>query len=179
VVVSVTTFNEQDIWTQLCFFQQNGASLHTVGVIFDALHDVFGASVLWNRFPERFGCGWSWPSRSPDLNPCDCFLCGCHKDRVYCTGAASGNWSCCWRDHRWRATWHSWQLVVRLQRVHEVKGSHIEHVFTWRPHTHKLSMKMSINSCIMLLYPRKLRIYRCVAFFSEYSISLILCRILL
>jgi len=39
-------------------------------------------------------------------------------------------------------------LVVHLQWVLEIEGSHIEHVFCWRPHTDKLSMKVSFHSCI-------------------------------
>jgi hypothetical protein len=74
------------------------------------------------------------------------FALGLYQDRVHCaqpvrcSGVASG-------------IWHfapcSWQFVVRLQRVHEVEGSHIEHVFTWRPHVHELSMKVTFHSCTL------------------------------
>jgi len=33
--------------------------------------------------------------------------------------------------------------------VREVKGSRIEHVFTWRPHAYKLSTKVNFHSCII------------------------------
>jgi len=36
-----------------------------------------------------------------------------------------------------------------LQRVHEAEGSHIDHVFTRRPHAHKLSMKVGFHSYII------------------------------
>jgi len=39
-------------------------------------------------------------------------------------------------------------FLVRLQRVHEVEGSHTEHVFTRRPHAYKLSMRANFHSCI-------------------------------
>jgi hypothetical protein len=49
------------------FLQQDVASPHAVNVILDVLHDMFGSHALLNRFPEHFGCGWSWPPYSPDL----------------------------------------------------------------------------------------------------------------
>jgi len=39
-------------------------------------------------------------------------------------------------------------FVIHLQQVHEIKGPHIEYVFT-RPHAHKLSIKVSFHSCII------------------------------
>jgi hypothetical protein len=66
-------------------FQQDGACPHTANVTLDVLHDVFGSRVLSNRFLESFGCGWSWPPCSPDMNPCDHILWGYLKDHVYRT----------------------------------------------------------------------------------------------
>jgi hypothetical protein len=40
------------------FFQQDGACQHTVNVILDILHDVFGIHVLLNQFAGFFGYGY-------------------------------------------------------------------------------------------------------------------------
>jgi hypothetical protein len=45
-----------------------------------AICNVFGSTVLLNRFLENFGYGWSWPPCSPDMNPCGYFLWGHLKD---------------------------------------------------------------------------------------------------
>lgn len=47
------------------------------------LRRTFKNRVISNRFPELFNCGWTWPPYSPDLNPCDFYLWGYLKDRVY------------------------------------------------------------------------------------------------
>jgi hypothetical protein len=39
-----------------------------------ALSDVLGDRIISDGI---------WLARSPDLNPCDFFLCGCLKDKVY------------------------------------------------------------------------------------------------
>jgi len=41
------------------FFQQDSARPHTANVVFNILRYVFSNSVVLNRFPERFACGWS------------------------------------------------------------------------------------------------------------------------
>jgi hypothetical protein len=56
------------------WFQQNSASAHTALISMQALSDVFG---------DRIVCSGIWPTRSPDLNPCDFFFWGCLKDKVY------------------------------------------------------------------------------------------------
>jgi hypothetical protein len=38
---------------------------------------------LASKFGQKFLAKGSWPLRSPDLNPCDYFLWGYLKDRVY------------------------------------------------------------------------------------------------
>jgi hypothetical protein len=37
--------------------------------------------------------------------------------------------------------WHSYNLVVRLQRVHKVEETHTEHVLTYRQLVHRLSLR--------------------------------------
>jgi len=56
------------------YFQQDGASAHTAGMVQDWLKVKFG-----NRFFTKD----FWPPRSPDLNPCDYFLWGYLKSLVY------------------------------------------------------------------------------------------------
>ena len=62
----------EDIW-----FQQDGATAHTARA---------SMAVLREHFPERLISirgDLEWPARSPDLNPCDFFLWGFLKSRVY------------------------------------------------------------------------------------------------
>ena len=59
------------------FFQQDGATSHTARVCMNILNDVFP-----NRVISRNGA-IPWPPRSPDLTPCDFFLWGYLKSKVY------------------------------------------------------------------------------------------------
>lgn len=65
------------------FFMQDGARPHTARIVLEYLSEVFNERVISNRYPENFQRGFSWPAYSPDLNPCDFFLWGYLKDRVY------------------------------------------------------------------------------------------------
>ena len=56
------------------YFQQDGATPHTADVV---------QTYLTERFGTRFLHKKMWPPRSPDLNPCDFFLWGYLKQRVY------------------------------------------------------------------------------------------------
>ena len=56
------------------YFQQDGAPAHRAKVVQDWLKDKFGDKFLKSNL---------WPPRSPHLNPCDFFLWGYLKDRVY------------------------------------------------------------------------------------------------
>jgi len=64
--------NMEEMW-----FQQNGATDHTARA---------SMTVIWQMFPQhvvsRFG-DVPWPPRSPDLSPCDFFLWGYLKSKVY------------------------------------------------------------------------------------------------
>jgi hypothetical protein len=55
-------------------FQQDGAPPHTANLVQKWLTD---------RMGENFISKFNWPPRSPDLNPCDYFLWGYLKARVY------------------------------------------------------------------------------------------------
>lgn len=72
------------LWPQLAnvdisdlWFQQDGATSHTVGQTIQLLHEKFPGRVI-----SRFG-DVNWPPRSCDLTPLDYFLWGHLKDRVY------------------------------------------------------------------------------------------------
>ncbi len=56
------------------YFQQDGATPHTATSVQTWLSDKFG---------EKFIDKKSWPPRSPDLNPCDFYLWGHLKSKVY------------------------------------------------------------------------------------------------
>jgi hypothetical protein len=56
------------------YFQQDGASPHT---------SKKAQNYLRSKFGEKFIDKKKWPPRSPDLNPCDYFLWGYLKSRVY------------------------------------------------------------------------------------------------
>lgn len=56
------------------YFQQDGASPHRARIVQDWLKKDFRGKLLDSNL---------WPPRSPDLNPCDFFLWGYLKDKVY------------------------------------------------------------------------------------------------
>ncbi len=56
------------------YFQQDGATAHTANSVQDWLS---------SKFSDRFLDKNRWPARSPDLNPCDYFLWGYLKSKVY------------------------------------------------------------------------------------------------
>ena len=72
---------KEKLWDRIqhqeIIFQQDGAPAHHGRVVQEWLNEKFG---------ERWiGCRgfMEWPLRSPDLSPCDFFLWGVLKDRVY------------------------------------------------------------------------------------------------
>ncbi|GFW83829.1 transposase [Trichonephila clavipes] len=78
--VMITNFfipelNKQDV--QELWFQQDGATCHTVRATIDLLKDTFG-----DRLISRFG-PVNWPPRSCDLTPLVYFLWGYVKSLVY------------------------------------------------------------------------------------------------
>ena len=67
------------------WFQKDGARPHTTPEVLDFLHSKFQHRIMSNRFPQQFQCGFSWPPCSPGLSPCDYFLWGYLKDKVFST----------------------------------------------------------------------------------------------
>ena len=65
------------------YFMQDGARPHRTRKVFNFLHRHFHDRVIALNFPKEKHCGMDWPPYSPDLNPCDYFLWGYIKDKVY------------------------------------------------------------------------------------------------
>ena len=64
--------NEKEVW-----FQQDGATAHTAHQSMSVLREMFPSRLVSLRGDI------GWPARSPDLAPCDFFLWGYLKDRVF------------------------------------------------------------------------------------------------
>lgn len=65
------------------WFMQDEATPHTANDVLEYLNSIFGERVISNKYPEKYDKGVGWSPYSPDLNPCDFFLWGYLKDRVY------------------------------------------------------------------------------------------------
>jgi len=65
-------FTARQLW-----FMQDGAPPHWASAVRDWLNDIFGEQWIGRGGPVR------WPARSPDLTPCDFYLWGDLKRRVY------------------------------------------------------------------------------------------------
>jgi hypothetical protein len=63
--------------TRLVWFQQGGATAHTARNSMAVVRGMFPQHAI-----SRFGDS-EWPPRSPDLSPCDFFLWGYLKEKVY------------------------------------------------------------------------------------------------
>jgi hypothetical protein len=63
------------------FFQQDGAPPHYANVVKDYLNEKLGPRWIGRGVTEENAI--SWPARNPDLTPCDFFLWGIIKDKVY------------------------------------------------------------------------------------------------
>lgn len=68
----------EDFW-----FMQDGATPHKTKAVFQCIEEHFSKRVIAQDYPSRCGGGMDWPPYSPDLNPCDFFLWGNLKDKVY------------------------------------------------------------------------------------------------
>lgn len=109
-------------------FMQDGATAHTARRVKTLIHQNFpDERVISRTFPI------AWPARSPDLNPCDFWLWGFLKDRVYhghVTNEADlkasivRNVSLIPTDMLRAAIDNA---VVRFQHIVDRQGMHIEH----------------------------------------------------
>ena len=64
-------------------FMQDGAHLHTANVVLDFLYETFNLRVMSHWFPECHEGGKLWPPHSLDIYPCDFFLWGFLKGKVF------------------------------------------------------------------------------------------------
>lgn len=68
------------------WFQQDGAPPHRTPDVFHTLYSMFNHKVISLQYQRIAPESIEWPPYSPDLNPCDFFLWGYLKDRVYHNG---------------------------------------------------------------------------------------------
>jgi hypothetical protein len=112
---------------------QDGARPHTANIVSDFLHDNFDSRIISNRFPDRFACGQNWPPNSPDLNPCDYFLWGFLKEKIFpkkpqtimeLRALIIQTCNEITEDMCRRVI----NIIVRVEEVARRKGDHIEHL---------------------------------------------------
>ena len=114
---------------------QDGARPHRTGDVFQ-LEEHFGSGIIALDYPEYRGEGIDWPPYSPDLNPCNFFLWGCLKDKVYKNNPTS-------LDELGNSIESKIKLIStetlaeviknfikRLRYVISTEGKHIEHILT-------------------------------------------------
>jgi inhibitor of nuclear factor kappa-B kinase subunit alpha len=65
------------------WFMQDGARPHRTADVFQTLYGHFGSNIIGLDCPKHFDGGIEWPACSPDLNPCDFFLWGYLKSKVW------------------------------------------------------------------------------------------------
>ena len=65
------------------WFMQDGALPHRTHQVMELLDEHFHGRVLGLGYQEKFGRGLDWAPYGPDLNPCDFFLWGYLKEKVY------------------------------------------------------------------------------------------------
>lgn len=65
------------------WFMQDGAAPHRTQTVFESLYSKYGVRVIGLGYVKFAGGGVEWPSNSPDLNPCDFFLWGYLKEKVF------------------------------------------------------------------------------------------------
>ena len=63
-------------------YQQDGARPHTTSMVLDLLNNTFPNRLI-SKGTFEFPATIAWPPRSPDLTPCDYFLWGWMKGRIF------------------------------------------------------------------------------------------------
>jgi len=117
-----------------------------------------GHHVHWTRSLQLF------PLRLPQRS------CVPHHP-THCSGVASWNWRCYWRDHKWHVAWYSWQLCGLLTsnplgwRISYQAFVHMKTTCTQTPHESELSFTYN-----MPWYLRKTWIY-CTSKLLHVSLS--------
>ena len=70
-------FRDQNVNRQQTWWQQDGAPAHTSNISMRYLRGQFPGKLISKRGD------WPWPPRSPDLTPCDFFLWGYVKNKIW------------------------------------------------------------------------------------------------
>jgi hypothetical protein len=65
------------------WFMQDSAMPHPANVMLDFLKTIFGPLVMSHHYLDHHNCRHFWPPLSPDLNPCDFFLWGFLKEKMF------------------------------------------------------------------------------------------------
>ena len=116
------------------WFQQDGARPHTNPEVLEFRHSKFQHRTVFIPYPQQFQCGFSWPPWTPDLNPCDYFLWGYLKDKVFSSAPRTLPQlkekikESCAQVTGGMLTRVVQNFVLLLQAVRESQGAHIEHV---------------------------------------------------
>lgn len=116
-----------DFW-----FMQDGARPHRTLNVFELLDEHFHGRVIGLEYESRYGCGIEWPPYSPDINPCDYYLWGNLKDKVYQPAPATAEGlKTRIREEINKITTEELRRVIgnfakRLKEVQEHDGAHIE-----------------------------------------------------
>ena len=114
------------------WFMQDGALPHRTNNVFEVLNEHFPSRVLGLGYEQKYGGGMDWPPYSPDLNPCDFFLWGYLKDKVYRHQPTTMDALKIAITHEIRSIDHDILHNVidgfesRLHAVIDVEGAHIE-----------------------------------------------------
>jgi hypothetical protein len=99
------------------FFQKDGSHPHTVNVVLDILHVVFGRCVVSKRWISRVFQAWMFLTTlftgheflqlfilGPPQTSCTLY------QSANCSRVASENWRCYWRGYRWLVARQIWQI---------------------------------------------------------------------
>lgn len=121
---------------ELMWFMQDGARPHRTSNVFDLLDEHFQNRVIALGYPDHTGMGINWPPYSPDFNPCDFFLWGNLKDKVYSTNPKTVSELKCAIQRQIEAidvpTLESvmQHFVLRMRHAIARDGRHIEYVIS-------------------------------------------------
>jgi hypothetical protein len=75
------TATQMPLHTQL--FMQNSITPHTANTVLDFLDTTFSLCIISHHYPDHHNCEHFWPPHSPDAKPCDYFLWGFLKKKLF------------------------------------------------------------------------------------------------
>jgi hypothetical protein len=120
---------------QTWWFMQDGATQHTRNVLLN-LNTVFSPYVMSDCCSDHHSCSNFWPHVSPDLNPCDFFLWGFLKEKVF-PRKPSNDYEMrgmlvklCREIEEDMCCRFVMSMCLELQAVTLRNGGHIEHILT-------------------------------------------------